>query len=85
MHFKTYDSLREKYSILETPENFLVSNYLQLNFKFFNFLQATKKLKALSEFDDDDLDFDDDSNDDDEEVSDFDEDLDPDKIEVPGN
>lgn len=46
--------------------------------------QATKKLKALPELDDDDFDFDDDSNDDDEE-SDVDEDFDPDKIVVPGN
>lgn len=48
-----------------------------------NCLQATKKLKAFSEFDDDDLDMDNDS-DDVSDGSDFDEDLDPDKIEVPG-
>lgn len=42
-------------------------------------------MKAFAEFDDDDLDMDNDSNDDESEVSDFDDDLDPDKIEVPGN
>lgn len=47
------------------------------------YLQATKKMKAFSEFDDD-LDMDSDS-DNVSEGSDFDEDLDPDKIEVPGN
>jgi len=46
-------------------------------------LQATKKMKAFSEFDND-LDMDSDS-DNVSEGSDFDEDLDPDKIEVPGN
>lgn len=47
--------------------------------------QATKKLIKLADFEDDDLEMMDDSDDAaSDDASDFDEDLDPDKIEVPG-
>lgn len=46
--------------------------------------QATKKLNAFADLDDDDIEMDDSENDVDSETSDFDDDLDPDKIEVPG-
>lgn len=47
-------------------------------------LQATKKLNAFADLDGDDVEIDNDSADDSDDASDFDEDLDPDKIEVPG-
>lgn len=54
-------------------------------FHFVDFRQATKKLNAFADLDDDDVEMDNDSEDDvDSETSDFDDDLDPDKIEVPG-
>jgi hypothetical protein len=46
-------------------------------------LQATKKLIKLADFEDDEIEMDD-SDGGSDDVSDFDEDLDPDKIEVPG-
>lgn len=48
-----------------------------------SFFQATKKLNAFADFEDDDVEMDNDS-DNDSDASDFDEDEDPDKIEVPG-
>jgi hypothetical protein len=70
---------------LHINQNFSTNNHHLYCFRLFP-IQATKKLKAFADFDDDELDMDNDSNDSDEDdVSDFDEDdLDPDKIEVPG-
>lgn len=46
-------------------------------------LQATKTKDPFADFDDDEVEMVNDS-DDESDASDFDEDLDPDKIEVPG-